>query len=136
MVINVRAIANSAIQVVNPDVAAELWKNMSYETASTGKRTPVYRKLPITVQVQALGYSDLQQLDGLNIQGVRRKIYVRNQVASVIRVRQKGGDLVVFPKGVLPEGTTWLAAHVLERWTKWCTVAITLQDDELEAFAC
>lgn len=136
MALNVRAAANFAIQAINPDVVAELWKNMDAVTAPTGKRTPVYRKLPIDVQVQALSFSDLQQLDGLNIQGVRRAIYVRTQVASVIRVAHKGGDLVVFPRGTIPEGTTWLAVHVLERWPTWCKVAITLQIDDLEAFAC
>jgi len=115
---------------------AELWKSVGYDTAPDGKRSPKYRKLPIVVQVQALTAGDLQQLDGLNIEGVKRKVYANAQVAAVIRVRAKGGDLIVFPKGVLPEGTTWLAAHILERYPEWCSFAITLQTDELEAFAC
>lgn len=131
MALNIRAVANLAVQSINPDVAAELWQNRAPTTASTGKRTPNYTKIPVTLQVQALSYSDLQQMDSLNIQGVRRAIYARNQVASIIRVAQRGGDLIVFPRGILPEGTTWLAAHVLERWPSWCKVAITLQNDDL-----
>lgn len=133
--VDVNAIANFAIQEVNPDVGAELWKNGAAVTLPSGKRDPVFKKVPIVVQVQALSYSDLQQLDGLNIQGVRRAIYCSTQVMSVVRVQQVGGDLLVFPAGVFPEGTTWLAVHVLERWPTWCKVALTLQTDQLVAFA-
>ena len=136
--INVRAAANAQTRVVNPNVSAELWKSTGSTTSPSGKRTPTYRKLPVTLQVQSLTYSDIQQLDGLNIEGVRRAIYTSTQIAAIIRVQQKGGDLIVFPKGTpgVPEGTTWLAAHTLERWSNFCKIAITLQDDQLEAFAC
>lgn len=138
MAINVRAIANGAIQSVNPDVSAVLMKSTGYTSSPSSKRTPTYRNILIVCQVQALSFSDLSQLDGLNIQGVRRAIYVQTQVAAIIRVMQKGGDLIVFPKGTpgVQEGTTWLAAHVLERWATWCKIAITLQIDNLDADAC
>lgn len=135
MAINVRGIANSMTQSVNPNVDCERWQSTGSTTAVTGKRTPTYAKARITVQAQALSYSDLQQLDGLNIQGVRRAVYCSAQVMSVVRVQQVGGDLLVFPSGVFPEGTTWLAVHVLERWPTWCKVALTLQTDQLVAFA-
>lgn len=133
---NLRGIANSVTRAVNANVSAELWQSSGYTTADDGKRTPTFRKRSITTQVQALSYDDLRQLDGLNIQGVRRAIYADSQIASVIRVRQKGGDLIVFQKNTLPEGTTWLAVHVLERWPDWCKIAITLQDDELIPSFC
>lgn len=135
MALNIRGIANRAVQAINPDVSCELWHSTGSTTLASGKRTPNYSKSRIKVQPQALSYSDLQQLDGLNIQGVRRAIYASAQVMSVVRVQQQGGDLLVFPAGTFPEGTTWLAAHVLERWPAWCKVAITLQLDELVAFA-
>jgi hypothetical protein len=133
--VNIRAIANAATRGINPNVSAELWKNTGSTTSATGKRAPVYSKLPIDVQVQALTSSDIQQIDGLNIEGVRRAIYCSTQIAAIIRILQKGGDLIVFPRGTLPEGTTWLAAHVLERYPTWCKIAITLQTDDLEAFS-
>lgn len=132
--INVRPAANAAIQVINKNVLAELWQSTGSTQAPSGKPTPTYSKTPIKVQAQALSFSDLQQLDSLNIQGVRRAIYASAQVMSVVRVQQKGGDLIVFPSGTFPEGTTWLAAHVLERWPTWCKVAITLQVDQLTPF--
>lgn len=134
--LNLQQIADAVTSAINPDVTAELWKSIGSVTSPSGQRTPSYRKLPIAVQVQSLTYSDLMQLDGLSIQGVRRAIYASTQVAAIIRVLQKGGDLIVFPNGTLPEGTTWLAAHVLERWSSWNKIAITLQIDQLEAFAC
>lgn len=132
--INLRAIANQATRAINPNVAAELWHSTGATTAASGKQTPTYSKSRIEVQAQALSYSDLQQLDSLNIQGVRRAIYANAQIMSVVRVQQQGGDLIVFPAGTFPEGTTWLAAHVLERWPTWCKVAITLQVDQLTPF--
>lgn len=135
MAINLRAIANGITRSINPNVAAELWHSTGATTSSSFKQTPTYSKTRIIVQAQALSYSDLQQLDSLNIQGVRRAIYADAQVMSIVRVQQQGGDLVVFPAGTFPEGTTWLAAHTLERWPAWCKIAITLQVDQLVAFA-
>jgi hypothetical protein len=132
--VNLRAAANLVTRGINPNVRCELWHSTGSTTAASGKRAPTYSKLPIYVQAQALSYSDLQQLDGLNIQGVRRAIYANSQVMSIVRVQQQGGDLLVFPSGTFPEGTTWLAAHVLERWLQWCKVAITLQVDQLTPF--
>lgn len=131
--VNVRAIANSVTKAINPNVTCNLLHSTGSTTASTGKRTPTYSKSTIIVQAQALSYEDLKQLDALNIQGVRRAIYANPDIMSVIRVQQEGGDLLVFPGGTFPEGTTWLAAHVLERWSQagWNKIAITLQTDQL-----
>lgn len=132
--VNLRVAANALTRGINPNVAAELWHSTGSTKSASSKRTPVYDKSPIVVQAQALSYSDLAQLDGLNIQGVRRAIYANAQVMAIVRVQLQGGDLIVFPAGTFPEGTTWLAAHTLERWPTWCKIAITLQDDQLTPF--
>ena len=99
---NLHGIVAPAIAAVNPFVLATLKRSTGYTTADDGTRTPRYTDAPdISVQVQALSYSDLQQT---------------------------GGDLFVFPVGTLPEGTTWLVAYVLEEWADWYKVAITLQN--------
>jgi hypothetical protein len=67
-------------------------------------------------------------LDALNVQGVRRTIYLTGDVMAIVRVDQQGGDLIVFPDGTLPEGNIWLAAQVIEAWPDWCRVCITLQN--------
>lgn len=78
----------------------------------------------VPVQPQALSFRDLTQLDGLNIQGVRRAVYVNGRFDGIIRADSKGGDLIESF-----EGRTWLTALVLEYWPDWVKLAITLQDD-------
>jgi hypothetical protein len=78
------------------------------------------------MQVQPLGWRDLQQLDGLNLQGTRRKIYIHGEIDGIVRSENKGGDLIVVASGV--NVGTWLVAQVLEAWPDWCCVAVTLQN--------
>lgn len=73
--------------------------------------------------VQNLTYRDLQQLDGLNLQGTRRKIYVNGHIYGVVRATNKGGDLITDKNGLV-----WLTAMVLEHWQGWTSVAATLQN--------
>lgn len=80
--------------------------------------------LTVLAQVQPLTYRDIQQVDGLNLQGTRRAIYLNGFIDGLIRSSNKGGDLVT-----LPDGTVWLVAIVLEHWDSgWCKVAATLQN--------
>jgi hypothetical protein len=128
---NLRGVANSVTRVLNPNVDATRRRSTGYTTLPGGERVPAYEDIPVRLQVQALAYGDIQKIDGLNLQGYRRKIYTDGVLSGLIRVGQKGGDLIVFdPTNPLspPEGTIWLCAHVLEQWSPWCTVAITLQN--------
>jgi hypothetical protein len=124
-----RALANSITRTVNPNVQAIRRRSDGYTSKPNGARLPLYDDTPVVVQVQALAYGDIQKIDGLNIQGVRRKIYTDGVLSGLIRVRSKGGDMIVFPDGTLPEGNAWLCVHVLEQWAEWCAVVITLQDE-------
>ncbi len=76
-------------------------------------------------QVQPMGWKDLQQIEGLNLQGTIRKIYFYGQVEAIVRVDSKGGDLVTDPRGNI-----WLVNNVLEDWvySGWCAVVATLQN--------
>lgn len=125
---NLHGIVSGAIGAVNPFVFATVKRSTGYTTAPDGSRTATYQTFGAKVQVQALTYSDLRQLDGLNIQGVRRAIYLSGEVEGVVRVQQEGGDLIVFPNRTLPEGNVWLAAYVLEQWPDWRKIAIVLQN--------
>lgn len=126
---NLHGIVSSAIATVNPFVPVELLHSTGYATSPSGKRTPAYAEpVTINVQVQALTYSDLRQLDSLNIQGVRRAVYLDGYALAVVRNLKAGGDLMIFQPGVFVEGTHWLVAHVLEQWPDWYKVAITLQE--------
>ena len=79
--------------------------------------------LVVPAQVQSLTFRDLQQIEGLNLQGTRRAIYFYGAIEGLVRPTGQGGDLVV-----LPDGQTWLVAIVLEHWPDWCKVAATLQN--------
>lgn len=125
---NLRALANSRTTTVNPNTIATLRRSSGSTIRPGGVRVPEYSESQVSVQVQALSFGDLQQIDGLNIQGVRRALYVNGAVAGVIRAAEKGGDLIVFPPGTLPEGDTWLIVHVLEPWSQWSKFVITLQN--------
>jgi len=81
-------------------------------------------------QVQALSSGDIRQLDALNIQGAQKAIYLNGAALAISRIKQTGGDLIVFPDGTLPEGNTWLVLASLEQWGQtWCKCAVSLQDD-------
>ncbi len=126
---NLHSIVSGAIGAVNPLVPIVVTRSTGYTTDATGKQTPTYAAV-ITVQgqVQPLQYTDIVMLDGLQIQGLRRKLYVPGDIEGIVRVDQKGGDLVTFPDATVPAGTIWKAVLVLEKWPDWCSVAVTLQD--------
>jgi hypothetical protein len=125
---NLHGIVSGAIGIVNPFVNVSLARSTGSTTAPDGTRTPTYATpVTISVQVQSLTFSDMRQMDSLNIQGTRRAMYIGAQVEAILRNRDWGGDMLTFPAGTFPEGDVWLAAHVLEAWPDWRKIALTLQ---------
>lgn len=120
---NLHGIAAPAIGMVNPFLPITYRASTGSTTLEDGTRVPSYAA-PVTVsaQVQALTYSDLLKLGGMNIQGVRSKLYVSGSMNGIVRGAAKGGDLVT-----MANGSTWLVAIVLEDWPDWTSLAITLQ---------
>lgn len=80
-------------------------------------------ELVVPGQVQPVSWRDLQQLDALNLQGTRYKIYFYGNIDAIIRPDNKGGDMVTDPLG-----RVFLVAMVAEAWKVWCAVFATLQD--------
>jgi len=132
--LNLHQLVRGYINVVNPDIDAVLRKSAGYTIDDDGTQIPAY-EAPVTVsaQVQSLTTRDLRQLEALNIQNAGIAVYFNGVIDGVLRVSQKGGDLVEFP-AVLPDnpelaGTVWLTTNVLEQWpTGWCKVSLTLQN--------
>lgn len=97
-----------------------------------GTRTPQFTSFPnLLMQVQALSAADLKQLDGLNLQGIVRSVYMSGFPQGVNRPAAQGGDLLMIPTGL--SGTTpdtWLVAGIIEQWdaSGWTKVAVTLQN--------
>jgi hypothetical protein len=135
--VNLHGIAGPIIAAVNPTVAATLkTSNGTYTTAGDGTLTPNYDSASIRAQVQALGWKDLQMLDGINLGGLRKAMYLFGDVEAVNRKAARGGDLIVFGSTAPAPltNTVWLVAMQLEGWggsapDLWCKVAATLQQD-------
>lgn len=131
--INVRAIANSAIQAINPNQSIT-WKQSTGNTVdAAGNQTPSYTTLTgIAANVQSLSWKDLQHKDLINVQGVKRAVYLYGNVQGNVRPTAKGGDLLLFPQELGGTVATWLVVCALETWnsdsTGWSKVAVVLQN--------
>lgn len=87
--------------------------------------TTLTTSLVLRAQLQPISWRDLQQLEGVNMNGTRSAIYVNGNIDAIVRVKLKGGDLVTF------NGDTWLVVQQLEGWNAtagWTKAAIVLQD--------
>lgn len=127
---NMHGVVSGAIQATNPFVLADIQLSLGYATALDGVRAAIYKPtIPdVPVQVQALQYRDLVQIEGLNLQGIRRKIYINRKIDGLVRVDNQGGDLITIKQGQL-NGYIFLVAMVLEYWPEWTSVAATLQNE-------
>ena len=119
---DLRGIANGVSSTVNPNKTVTVRRSTGYTIGAGRKQVPGYAD-PVTGpgQIQALDANDIKQLDGLNIQGTVRAIYLRGVLAGVVRPDGTGGDLVEV------DGKTWLVVKVLEGWPTWTKAAIVLQ---------
>lgn len=121
---NLNAIAASALGTISPAQQVVYQRSTGYVTNDDGSRTPSYATaLTLSAQIQPLTYNEIQHLDGLNIQGRRRAVYLNGHWDGLERDRVKGGDLVTFG-----DGRVWLVVLVSESWPDWCRVVLTLQD--------
>jgi hypothetical protein len=124
--VNLHSIVAGAIAAVNPRVTGQYQQSTGTRTLVSGKRVPDYlAATPITVQLQALTYKDLVQVDGLNLNGQAHAMYVSGDIEAVVRQDNKGGDIIT-----LPDGSIWLVVHVLENWqltSGWAKVAVVRQ---------
>ena len=130
---NLHGIAGPYVSKVNPWVECSVRVSTGRTKDGNYLPQPSYAA-PVTVQgqVQALTFRDLQQTEGLNLNGTRRAIYMIGNIEGLVRVDNKGGDLIT-----TPDGRVWLVAMVLESWLQeagdpsepgWCKVAVTLQN--------
>lgn len=119
---NLHGIVSGAIGSVNPFVSATIQVSTGYTTTADFRQVPSYDTHAASVQVQALTFEDLKKLDGLNIQGIRRALYIAGAWNGVIRADARGGDLIT-----MPDGTVWLAVLELEAWPDWTKIAVTRQ---------
>ncbi|WP_302789868.1 hypothetical protein [Hafnia paralvei] len=118
---NLRGIANSFTKAINPNTDGVFKVSTGSVTLSSGKRSPNYNEVPVTVQLQELSTTDLRQIDAVNIQGILKTAYLNGNFNGVNRPEQKGGDILVV------NNQEWLVVKVPELWPDWCRVIINLQ---------
>lgn len=119
---NLRGIANAVTTSINPNITVTIKKSNGFTVGAGAKQVPAYiTTTGVKAQMQALDGNDLNQMDGLNITGTLRALYVYGSLSGTIRPTGQGGDLVTI------DGKDWLVVRVLESWTDWCKVAICLQ---------
>nr|WP_321986145.1 hypothetical protein [uncultured Lichenicoccus sp.] len=124
---NLHKLVRSGVGTVNPYTLVTIQRSTGNTIAPDGSQVPSYAA-PVTVRAhrQPMATTDLMQVQGLNLTGIKCKLYLDGNWDGVIRADQRGGDLVT-----MPDGSIWLVVMVLENWSEqdgWTSVALTLQD--------
>ena len=135
MAINLRRIANSAIQIINTDIWVEWRKSLGAIPREDGLPIPQYAEpKQIRANVQALAGSDIMHESDLNQTSTMRKVYLwsnfdAGEKLTVGTPNQVGGDLLISPQ--VPKGLNcvWLITQINEQWKKWACVNVVLQND-------
>lgn len=125
---NLHGIVSPYVGAINPPMMVQIQMSAGYSTAADGSRAPSYAPAVIaSAQVQPLTTRDLRQVEGLNLQGTLKAIYVNGPLTGAVRPAIQGGDLIT-----LPDGSTWLISTVSEGWnvtSGWTKAIMTLQND-------
>ncbi len=128
--INVRGIANAAIQSVNKNIQADYFASTGTTTNASYKQVPTYATVQqVLIQAQAARGKDLEHVNNLNMQNVYKNVRMWGNTQGIVRIDAKGGDLLRFPQVPNAPIQTWLVVAVLETWPAWCSLVVCLQTD-------
>jgi hypothetical protein len=131
---NLHGIASPYVGAVNPKTPVTVLISSGSVTAPDGGRTPSFAAaISVLGQVQPISTRDLSQLEGVNLGGVRWKIYLDGEVDAIVRPEGKGGDLIVIPTG--RHVGTWLVVQVMEQFPDWVCAAIVQQSTNIPVVA-
>jgi restriction endonuclease len=120
---NLRAIANSYTQGINPDISATLKTNAGYTNVG-GKQVPSYTSTSIMIQSQAVESEMLAHLNAMNQQGEFNYVYLNGLATAQRRTLNKGEDLLVFKPHGESNAVTWKITKVVESWPDWTKVLV------------
>lgn len=125
---DLQAITSAACQVITPpDFATVKISTGHSQPDAAGLMKPQFTTITnVRVDVQAMSTTDLDMVDGLNLTGIKRSIYLQGQFAGLQRPNNKGGDLIIIASGA--NRGTWLISMVLENWPDWVRVCGVLQN--------
>lgn len=125
--INVRSLANTAIQIVNKNIPAVLMANEGYQTDDAGMNTAKFVNYDISVQLQSLSTQDLEHLGVINQQGQFIYGYASGQISALRRPKEKGADKMMFKAYGEDEESEWLVTQVIESYPTWVKVLLWRQ---------
>lgn len=124
---NLRAIANSKIQSINPNIHAVLLVNDGHTIDETGRRIPKYVQDNVTIQAQSLSAQERQEFNTLLQQGQMLNVYITGQLHVLRRLQGKGAEKLVFAAYGETKPTEWLVKSLNESWPDWCKVMVWRQ---------
>ena len=140
--IDIHAIANAAIQPINPDIDIVLRRSTGYTEQPDGSQVPTYAPdVTIKAQVQVETPETFRQSPTLGVahdkgvnlavQPIRRSVYINGITNGINRGLQLGGDLMIFPEFPGHPDRLWLVTQVQEPWNgRWTRCVVTAQDGE------
>ena len=124
---NIRALANSATQLINPNVAATALKSVGSVTAADGSRAPAWQTAPVTVQVQGISSKELQFLSGQGIAGTLRQVFAPGYWNAPQKAGGTGGDMFRFPEHPGGELRDWKIVQVKGMYEGWTQAIVQMQ---------
>lgn len=123
---NLREIANSAIQVINPDQTIT-WKRSTGWQIVNYQQVPTYEEIECLGNVQALSDEQLRHANDMNLSGVMRSVYLSQNAMGVSFRQIRGGDILTFREFEDVEPTEWKVVNSAETWDNWCHVICVQQ---------
>lgn len=129
--IDLRGIANSAIQSINPNITIRVQAPDGFTTDEFYNQVPKYVEQVMQGNVQAMSNDDLKQIDSLNLEGTIRAVYLYGNYSGIMRVGQNPSTRMFFTtneSGFVKE-REWNVFKMLEAWQGWCKVAVVLQEE-------
>lgn len=124
---NLREIANACIQGINPDQTVTWRRSGGYTVLPSGKTVPSYEDTECLANVQSLSDQQLRHMNGLNISGVMRSLYLSSNAMGISFRQIRGGDLFIFREFEGVEPTTWKVVNAAETWDNWAHVIVVQQ---------
>lgn len=132
MALNLRGIANNAIQGINPNLPITLRMGSYQINPDTLLQEPVYTESQVMGNVQSLSNDDLAQVAAVNLEGTVKAVYLYGNVSGVVRSSGQASSELLFKDdiGGVVGIWTWNVYKVAEAWPGWCKVFAVLQENE------
>ena len=119
---DLHGIVSGAISAVNPFECVTLRSSVGYTVDEAGIQIPKYSIHHGSAQVQPMSSNEIRHAEQLNISGILKKAYLHGEINGIVRMENRGGDLIT-----RADGSQWLVKTVLESWPDWSAVILQRQ---------